>query len=127
MTSNDDGDPKRDGLSATAIDLAIRLGFIGLLGYWSFRVIAPFVTIGLWSAILVVALYPLFDRLTLRLNAPVAAALLTLLCLMIVIGPVTWLGLGMISGTRYLVASLDDGQLALPAPPAFVKGWPIVG
>jgi predicted PurR-regulated permease PerM len=127
MTSNDNGGPTRERLGATTIDLAIRLGFIGLLGYWSFRVIAPFLTIGLWSAILVVALYPLFHRLALRLNARVAAALVTFLCLMIVIGPVTWLGLGMISGARYLVASLDDGQLAIPPPPAFVKGWPIIG
>jgi hypothetical protein len=46
-----------------SIDLAIRLGFIGVFGYGSFRVITPFLTIGLWSAILVVALHPLSDRL----------------------------------------------------------------
>jgi predicted PurR-regulated permease PerM len=127
MTANDNEDPTRGRLGATTIDLAIRLGFIGLLGYWAFRVIAPFLTIGLWSAILVVALYPLFERLALVLNARVAAALVTFLCLMIVIGPVTWLGLGMVSGTRSLVASLEDGQLAIPPPPDFVRGWPIMG
>jgi predicted PurR-regulated permease PerM len=127
MTANDDENPTRRRLRATTIDLAIRLGFIGLLGYWAFLVIAPFLTIGLWSAILVVALYPLFERLALRLNARVAAALVTFLCLMIVIGPMTWLGLGMVSGTRSLVASLEDGQLAIPPPPDFVRGWPIMG
>jgi predicted PurR-regulated permease PerM len=106
---------------------AIRLGFIGLLGYWSFRVIAPFLTIGLWSAVLVVALYPLFNRLALRLNARVAAALVSLLCLMIVIGPVTWLGLGMLTGARSLAVRLEDGQLEVPPPPDLVRGWPIVG
>src|SRR5262245_19758081 len=100
MRANDNEDPTQGRLGATTIDLAIRLGFIGLLGYWSFRVIAPFLTIGLWSAILVVALYPLFARLARRLNARVAAALVSFLCLLIVIGPVTWLGLGMISGIR---------------------------
>src|SRR6185437_8166430 len=126
MTRGDDQEPDRI-LSSATIDVAIRLGFIGLLGYWSFRVIAPFLTIGLWSAILVVALYPLFDRLALRLSPRLAAALLSLLCLMIVIGPVTWLGLGMVSGTRSLAVSLEDGQLAIPPPPQSVRGWPIVG
>jgi predicted PurR-regulated permease PerM len=127
MTKRGDKDPTRTTVSATTIDLAIRLGFIVLLGYWSFRVIAPFLTIGLWSAILAVALYPLFDWLAGRLNPRLAAALVTLLCLMIVIGPVTWLGLGMIGGIRSLVAGLDNGQLAIQPPPESVRGWPLVG
>jgi len=127
MTANDNRHSTREWIGVTTVDVAIRLGFIGLLGYWSFRVIAPFLTMGLWSAILVVALYPLFDRLALRLSPRLAAALVTLLCLMIVIGPVTWLGLGMVSGTRSLAVSLEDGQLAIPPPPQFVRGWPIIG
>jgi predicted PurR-regulated permease PerM len=128
MTANDNNKgPPREWLGGTTIDLAIRLGFIGLLGYWSFRVIAPFLTIGLWSAILVVALYPLFDRLALRLRPRLAAALVTFLSLMIIIGPVTWLGLGMVSGIRSLAMSLEGGQLTIPPPPEFVRGWPIVG
>ena len=127
MTANGNEDPTRTTVSATTIDLAIRLGFIGLLGYWSFRVIAPFLIIGLWSAILAVALYPLFAWLAKRLNVRLAAALTTLLCLLVVIGPVTWLGLSMVSGIRSLVAGLEDGQWAIPAPSESVKGWPIVG
>jgi predicted PurR-regulated permease PerM len=127
MTTNRDKDPSGTAHGATTIDLAIRLGFVGLLGYWSFRVIAPFLTIGLSSAILAVALYPLFARLARRLNPRLAAALTTLLCLVVVIGPVTWLGLGMVGGIRWVVAGLEDGQLAIPPPPESIKGWPIVG
>jgi predicted PurR-regulated permease PerM len=127
MTADDNQDPARTILGTTTIDLAIRLGFIALLGYWSFRVIAPFLTIGMWSAILAVALYPLFAWLARLLGPRPAAVLVTLLCLMIVIGPVTWLGLGMIAGISSLVASLDTPQLAIPLPPASVKGWPLAG
>jgi hypothetical protein len=111
-----------DSCTAT-IDFAIRLGFIALLGYWSFRVIAPFLTIGLWSAILAVALYPLFDWLARWLSPRAAALLVTLLCLMVVVGPITWLALGMIGGVSSLVKDIDTGQLTFPFPPEAVKGW----
>ena len=114
MTTGGNQDPPRASISAATVDLAIRLGFLGVLAYWSFRVIAPFLTIGLWSAILAVALYPLFDWLARWLSPRAAAALVTLLCLMIVVGPLTWLGFGMISGIGSLVTGLDTGQLAFP-------------
>ena len=65
-----------DGLVGSgSVDLAIRLGFLALVGYWSFRVIAPFATILLWSAILAVALYPLFEWLRRRVRPGLAAGL----------------------------------------------------
>jgi predicted PurR-regulated permease PerM len=127
MTAGGDEDPTRTALSAATVGFAIRLSFIGLLGYWSFRVIAPFLTIALWSAILAVALYPLFDWLAARLKPRLAAAIVTLFCLLIVVGPVTWLGFGMVHGIRSLVVALDAGPIAVPLPPESVKGWPVVG
>ena len=128
MTAGGDQDPAgRTTLSATTIDLVIRLAFIALLGYLSFHTIAPFLRIGVWSAILAVALYPLFDWLARRVRPHVAAVLVTVLSLMIILGPVTWLGFGMIVGVGSLVAGLDAGQMAVPLPPEAVKEWPIVG
>jgi predicted PurR-regulated permease PerM len=126
MAAGSDQEPARK-LSNAAIDLTVRLGLLGLLGYWSFRVIAPFITIGLWSTILAVALYPLFDWLARRLAARAAAMLITLLCLVIVVGPVTWLGFGMINATSFLITELDTGQPAIPLPPESVKAWPFIG
>jgi len=114
-----------DGLVGSgSVDLAIRLGFLALVGYWSFRVIAPFATILLWSAILAVALYPLFEWLRRRIRPGLAAGLITLLCLIVVVGPVTWLGLGMVSGIGTLVTELNSGHISLPRPPEYVKSWP---
>jgi predicted PurR-regulated permease PerM len=127
MTASGDQDPARTTVSTATIDFAIRLGFIGLLSYWSFRVIAPFLTIALWSVILAVVLYPVFDRMAARINPRLAAMLVTLLCLAVVVGPVTWLGFGMIGGIRTLVVGLDAGQVSIPLPPDSVKEWPLVG
>jgi predicted PurR-regulated permease PerM len=126
-TSLGDQDAPRASLSVATVDAAIRLGFIALLGYWSYRVIAPFLMVGLWSAILVVALYPLFERLARRLGPRLAAMLVTVLCLMLVVGPVTWLGLGMIAGLGALQTQLDAGSLVVPLPPQSVRSWPVIG
>ncbi len=121
-------DPPPTTLSTSTVDLAIRLGFLCLVGYWSLRVIAPFLTILLWSAILTVALYPVFHWLARWLRRPgIAAALVTLLCLMIIVGPVAWLGFGLIGAISSLIKGLDAGQLAIPLPPDTVKAWPLVG
>jgi predicted PurR-regulated permease PerM len=114
-------------LSNPTIDVAIRLGFLALLAYWSFRVIAPFITIGLWSALLAVALYPLYEWLTRYVAPRLAAALVTLVSLMVVVGPVTWLAFGMVSGISSVVSELNAGQLAVPLPPDTVKAWPLIG
>jgi predicted PurR-regulated permease PerM len=115
------------GLSYSAIDLAVRFGFVALLAYWVFHVVAPFLSILLWSVILAVALYPPFERLSAWLGTYSAATLVSFLCLLIVVGPITWLGLGMIGGARSLVAGLESGTLLFSTPPQFVKNWPVIG
>ena len=83
-------------IGSLTVDAAIRIGLLGLFLYWSLKVIGPFLTVALWSAILTVALYPLFVWLAVRLGSRrLAATVITLLCLVIVIGPVTWLGFGL--------------------------------
>jgi predicted PurR-regulated permease PerM len=114
---------------AATIDLAIRLALLGLLAYSSLKLVGPFLTIVLWSAVLTVALYPLFDRLARWLGGRrrLAAVLVTLLCLTIVIGPVSWLGFGLIAGVGSAVAQIDAGLLSIPPPTESVKDWPLIG
>ena len=128
MTLYNDSSPGTAALTTEAVDVMIRLGLLGLLGYWSWGIIAPFLTIVLWSAILTVALYPLFDRLAGWLGRRrLAAALVTLLCLLVVVVPVAWLGLGMVSGVKLMAKEVDAGLPSIPLPANSVKDWPIVG
>jgi predicted PurR-regulated permease PerM len=111
------------------IQLAVRLALLGLLVYWSFVVIRPFVPILAWSVVLAVALYPVFAWLSRVLGGrpKLAATILTLINLGIIIGPAAWLGLGAVDGLREFAAQLSAGTLAIPSPPAAVKDWPIIG
>lgn len=115
--------------SAAAIDLTIRLGILAALAYWSLLLVRPFLTIALWSIVLAIALFPVFDWLAARLGGRrgLAAVLITALNLLIVLGPVTWLGLGLIETLRTLSERLVAGHLLIPPPSEAVKSWPLIG
>ena len=99
----------RDQLTATWIDLATRVAVLGLLLYLTFLLIRPFITIAIWSVVLTVALYPTYERIVRLLGGrrKLASAVLTVLSLLILIGPVAWLVLGLIDSIRSLTEQLD--------------------
>src|SRR5215475_1509238 len=128
MTAEKDQLPASAPSDSSTVDVAIKIGLLGLLVYWSLKVIGPFLTVALWSAILTVALYPLFDWLARRLRSRrLAATLITLLCLAVVVGPVTWLGFGLIGGVELMAREFDSRDLSIPLPAETVKGWPLIG
>ena len=111
------------------IQLAVRLGLLIFLVYWSFVLVRPFIPILVWSMVLTVALYPPYDWLSVHLGGrpKLAAATITVIILAIIIGPVAWLGFGVIDGLQGLAGRLGAGTLDIPSPPESVKDWPIVG
>ena len=119
----------RQQLNAAVIEIAVRLAALGFLLYWTVILVRPFATIVIWAVILAVALYPAFDWTAARLGGcrRLAAALITIVGLLIVIGPATWLGLGLMEGFRMLSEHLESGALIVPAPWESVKQWPLIG
>ncbi|MBO0712440.1 MAG: AI-2E family transporter, partial [Acetobacteraceae bacterium] len=120
---------ERERISATFVDVAIRLGVLALLLYWTVVLVRPFLDIAIWSAVIAVALHPAFDWTTRRLGGRrrLAAALITILSLLIVIGPATWLALSLIDSVRFISSRLDVSTITVPAPRPAVKGWPLIG
>jgi predicted PurR-regulated permease PerM len=82
-----------------------------------------------WSMVLTVALYPPYVWLSVHLGGrpKLAAAIVTIISLLIIIGPVTWLGVGLIDGLQDFASQLGAGTFAIPSAPEGVKEWPIVG
>jgi predicted PurR-regulated permease PerM len=113
----------------TFVVLAIRLACLALIGYWSFILIKPFLTILIWSTIITVALYPIFEWLSAKFagHRALAAIVITSCSLLVMLGPATWLGLSLTDTARMLSARLSDGTLAIPPPPERIKDWPMVG
>jgi predicted PurR-regulated permease PerM len=111
------------------IHLAVRLGLLAFLVYWSFILVQPFVPILAWSAVLAVALYPAYDWLSRHLGGrpKLAATVITALCLVIIIGPVAWLGVGLVESLINISEQLGDGRLVVPSPPVGLGDWPVIG
>ncbi|MBB5575478.1 AI-2E family transporter [Rhizobium paranaense] len=107
----------------------IRLAVAGLFAYWSFTIVAPFILIIAWAAILAVALFPVFELLR-KLLGPrgiAAAVLIVIACLAIVIAPLATILFGFADGTRALLTGLKEGTIALPSAPESIKAWPYFG
>lgn len=112
-----------------AVDIAIRLAFVGLLAYWSLLLIGPFVIVGLWGVILAVALYPTFVwlRNLLAGRGSLAAALLTIALLVVVFGPASLLAIALVENLQQLAGRIAEGALQVPPPPQTVQDWPFIG
>lgn len=127
MNPVQDGPVGPSSIEARITDIA-RIGIVGLFAYWSLTLIAPFAIILIWAAILVVALYPAYSALGALLGSRrLAAALITLVCLVVIVGPLTALALGFVEGAQALLAKFGDGSLLIPLPPESVHDWPVIG
>jgi predicted PurR-regulated permease PerM len=127
--TRDRKDSSRSDQTTTFIELVIRLAVLALLLYWSFVLVEPFVSIVIWSAVLAVALYPVFEWISFQLGGrrKLAATLTTILSLLVVIGPATWLALGLIDSLRAISDKIDPSVLTIPPPSESVKDWPLIG
>lgn len=119
----------RDRSSARLIELAIRLSVLALLLYLSITLIAPFLTIAIWSTVITVALYPLYCRIVDFFGGRrrLAAVVLTIVSFLVVMGPATWLILGLVDGVKTLYGRIELSELLVPQPREAVRHWPLIG
>jgi len=111
------------------LQFIVRLGLLVLLVVWCFILTRPFIPILAWSVVLVVALYPAYSWLAERLGKRprLAAVIVTLISLAVMIGPVTWIGVGLVDGARGLTEQLSSESLKVPSPPPAIRDWPLIG
>src|ERR1700761_1332052 len=111
------GEPGND-----VIQIAIRLGLLAFLIYWSYVLLRPFIPILAWAVVLAVALYPSYDWLSVHLGhrPRIAALTITIVVLAVFLGPAAWLGLGLVEGLRSMSEHLGSGEVRIPSPPQSV-------
>lgn len=93
-------------------------------------VLAPFMTALFWAAVLAFASWPVMRMLTRALNGNVslAAGLLTSAWVLIVAGPLVWLGFNIADNIRASTELIKDLRVTgLPEAPTWLIGLPMVG
>ena len=118
-----------ENFSNPVILYALQLLALALLLLSCFRIVEPFITPFIWGSELAIALYPLHTMLRHKLKGRNAwsASIITLLMLLLIIGPSVWLLLGTVGEFKELVAMYRSGELHIPPPNESVKAWPLIG
>jgi predicted PurR-regulated permease PerM len=116
-------------VDAKVIDIAIRLGVLGLFAYFSLQLVAPFFLFLLWAVVLTVALYPVYSWLAKRLGGRkgLSATLVTLVCLAIVVGPVAVLVVNLVDTLQTWYHAIAGGTFKFPTLPEKLANAPVVG
>lgn len=111
------------------IHYSIQLLALAALIGWCFAIIRPFLTPLIWGSVMAVALYPTHNLLTKKLGGRNfwSASIITVLFLLLIIGPALWLMLSTVSEVKDLIAEYQAGTISVPAPSEDVKAWPLVG
>jgi predicted PurR-regulated permease PerM len=117
---------ERDAYIASAFALL----FILILCAASFVIVRPFLAALLWGVILTIATWPIFAWFRRRLGGrnTLAAALMTLLLALVLLGPVVLAGVTMSESAGLLSGRIQSFlQGGLPPPPAFLENVPLIG
>lgn len=123
------GTERPSNAERTALVVAMRLAALALLAYLLFSVIHPFLGLALWSGVLTVALFPIYDWVRARLGGRdrVAAGLITSGALLLVFGPIALLLASLIKSVERIAIAAKDKTLSLPDLPPQVSDLPWIG
>ena len=111
----------------TKVSDLVRLGIIGLFAYWTLLLIAPFALIVVWSAILAVALFPMYRALSRFLGNTAAAIFIVVACLVLIIAPLALVSVNFIDAAQAIIEKLRTENFTLSEAPAAIRQWPVVG
>ncbi|HEY1468538.1 MAG TPA: AI-2E family transporter [Candidatus Acidoferrum sp.] len=112
-----------------AVEASIHIGLLVLLAVACLGILAPFLVIIAWGAIIAVAAYPAERKLEKALGGRRAwsSVMLTLVILAFLIVPMLLLAGTLVDGVRSVAIQAKDGTLNIPPPPETVQKWPVVG
>jgi len=112
-----------------AIDTTLRIGLLLAMIYWCFQIMSPFLYPIIWGAIIAVASYGSYQRLSSAMgDRPTwAAVLVTLILLAVMIVPIALLTDSMATGIETIADEAKQGTLKIPPPPESVADWPLIG
>ncbi|WP_096087192.1 AI-2E family transporter [Agaribacterium haliotis] len=107
----------------------IQLLILGIMIYWCFSIIRPFIQPVVWGMIIAVSLFPLYTRFKALFGKrpKLASPIFTLILLALLIVPAYQVTVSASSSAADFAQKLDAGELVVAPPSERVKQWPVVG
>lgn len=111
------------------VDILVRFTLVVAVTFWSFKLLMPFLGLLIWAFILTVALHPLYLKLNRRLGqrSVLTATIITLCSLLLVVSTLLILTNNMAVTVSDLINQVRAGKQVIPAPPASIATWPLIG
>jgi predicted PurR-regulated permease PerM len=111
------------------LDVLINAGLLAGLVFLCFKILSPFLSMLLWAVVLAVTLYPLHQMLANKLGGKQgrAATVMVLLGVLLIGAPMAILSTSLAESVAGMAKHVNAGTLVVPAPPAKVAEWPLVG
>jgi len=111
-----------------AIEIAIKLGLLVMVIYFSYLIAKPFLAIIVWGIIIAIALSPMITSLEKRFNHRKKIIIgLTVVVIAALLIPTYMLSGKMIESSQTIVHAMKDGNITIPPPTEKVKEWPLIG
>jgi len=116
-------------LSSRLLDVLIRAGMLVVMAVLCYQIFAPFLALMMWALILAVTLYPAHQMLARRMGGRqgLAATTMVLGGIVLIGVPTAALMFELGDSVHHVADKVRDHTLQVPAPPASVAEWPIVG
>lgn len=117
------------GYFIRAREIFIRLTLIAVMGVTCFLLMRPFLSLIIAAIIIAIGLYPAYRVLTkaLRGRANLAAAVCTILLLVVMVLPAALLGGTLADGIGDIIHQVQAGELNIPPPPSSLVKLPLIG
>ena len=112
-----------------AIEIAVKVFLLGIILYWAFMILKPFIVLVIWAIIIAVSLAPFIDKMDKRLpySRSKIIWMFVFTAVMALVTPTYFLADSMISSSQDVAHQLKEGTLVVPPPSDKVAEWPLIG
>ena len=119
----------RQEIVSIAIEIALKVFLLGVVLFWAFMILKPFIVLVIWAIIIAVSLAPFVDKLDRRsaLGRSKIIWSIVLTAIFALAVPTYFLADSMISSSQELAQQLKEGTLVVPPPSEKVASWPLIG
>ena len=116
-------------LRKNIIEAVIKVAVLGIMAFWAFQLIKPFLIPAIWGMILAVATEPFIARVSKKAGGrrSLAAGLFVFVIIAVIIIPTVLLVLSSVDKIQVMAELMQNKALTIPPPPESVAGWPFVG